>query len=81
MFRTKIKKIQILIIAVFKLRSKQKEKMSNIRSKDVIYTLIARKGKPLADYTDKRGSFDKFTKDVLQKLSPKPGQYILDYGK
>lgn len=55
--------------------------MSNTRKKDVIYTLIARKKKPLADHTDKRGSFDKFTNDVLSKLNPKPGQYILDYGK
>lgn len=55
--------------------------MANIRSKDVIYTLIARKNKPLADYTDKKGSFDTFTNDVLKKLNPKPGQYILDYGK
>lgn len=55
--------------------------MANMRSKEVLYTLIARKNRILADYTEKKGSFDKFSKDVLRKLDRKPGQYIIDYEK
>jgi hypothetical protein len=47
--------------------------------KEVIYALVAKGRKPLADFSEKKGSFDKFTSDILKKINPKPGQYILPY--
>ena len=49
--------------------------------KEVIYALVAMGRKPLADFSEKKGSFDKFTSDILRKLKPRPGQYILPYEK
>lgn len=47
--------------------------------KEVIYSLVAKARKPLADFSEKKGSFDKFTSDILRQISSKPGQYILPY--
>jgi hypothetical protein len=51
----------------------------NQPKKEVIYAMVARGRKPLADFSEKRGSFDKFTNDILKKINTKPGQYILPY--
>ena len=53
----------------------------NQPKREVIYALVARGKKPLADYSEKKGSFDKFTSDILRKINPNPGQYILPYEK
>ena len=53
----------------------------NKPKKEVIYAMVAKSRKPLADYSEKKGSFDKFTSDVLKKVNVEPGQYILPYEK
>ena len=52
---------------------------SPVKRKEIIYALVAKGRKPLADYSEKKGSFDQFTSEVLQKIKPTPGQYILPY--
>ena len=51
----------------------------SVQRKEIIYALVANGRKPLADYSEKKGSFDKFTSDILKKIKPTPGQYILPY--
>jgi len=48
-------------------------------TREVHYALIARKNKPLADYSEKKANFDQFTMNVLKQLKTSPGQYMLDY--
>lgn len=41
----------------------------NQPKKEVIYVLVAKGRKPLADYSEKKGSFDNFTNDILKKIN------------
>jgi hypothetical protein len=52
-----------------------------MNKREVLYALVARNKKPLADYTERKGNFDQFTMNILKKVSTKPGQYMLDYEK
>lgn len=49
-------------------------------TRKIVYTLVSRLEKPLADFSDKRGSFVEFTQDVLKKINLKQtGKMILSY--
>lgn len=41
----------------------------NQPKREVIYVLVAKGRKPLADYSEKKGSFDNFTSDILKKIN------------
>lgn len=47
--------------------------------REVIYVLVAKARKPLADFSPKKGSFDNFTTEILKKINFQPGQIILPY--
>ena len=55
--------------------------MSQRKHREVIYVLVSRRNKPLADYATRNGAFDQFTSNVLRRLNYEPGQYTLDYDK
>ena len=41
----------------------------NQPKREVIYVLVAKGRKPLADFSEKKGSFDNFTSEVLKKIT------------
>lgn len=47
--------------------------------KEMIYALVARNRRVIADFTEKSGSFESFSEEILKTLGPDYGKFFIDY--